>query len=192
MLPLMRIAGEWRRVLVPLAVLAVIDVALYALVVYPMSRGAAAAEARAQASRDALVSAQEDHARAQAVVRSSGRANQNLERFYEDVLPADLAAARRLTYSRLAQLARETNLLYDRRSFSADESYEGGVDRLQITMELEGDYRDIRDFIYRLESSPEFVVIEGLQLSSGADEESPLTLTLQLATYFRGPEEHGG
>lgn len=192
MLPLMRIAGEWRRVLVPLAVLAVIDVALYALVVYPMSRGAAATEARAQASRDALVSAQEDHARAQAVVRSSGQANQNLERFYRDVLPADLAAARRLTYSRLAQLARETNLLYDRRSFSADESYEGGVDRLQITMELEGDYRDIRDFIHRLESSPEFVVIEELQLSSGADEESPLTLTLQLATYFRGPEAHGG
>jgi Tfp pilus assembly protein PilO len=191
MLPITRVASEWRRVLVPLAVLAVINVAVYAFAVYPMSQRAAGAERRAQASRDALASARQEHARAQAVVNSTSQATAGLGRFYGDVLPADLAGARRMTYARLAQLARETNLLYDRRSFERDDGYGGALEKLNITMELEGDYRDIREFIYRLEASPEFVVIEDVALSSGADEEAPLTLTLRLATYFRGQDDGG-
>jgi Tfp pilus assembly protein PilO len=191
-LPLARIAYEWRRVLVPLAVLAVLDVAVYAFVVYPMALRVATAERRAASARQVLETARKDHALAQAVVKSSGLASKNLRRFYGEVLPSDLPAARRMTYARLAQLARETNLLYDRRSFEPDANYEGALDRMAITMDLEGEYRDIREFLYRLESSPEFVVIEGIALSSGTDEEAPLALTLRLATYFEADEEHGG
>jgi Tfp pilus assembly protein PilO len=190
MLPVTRIAREWRRILVPLAVVAVVDILVYLFVVSPMSRSAAGAERRAQTARQSLVQAEREHARAQAIIRSSTQASESLGHFYGDVLPADLAAARRMTYARLASLARETNLLYDRRSFEPDGSYRGSLDRLGITMELEGDYRDIREFIHRLESSPEFVIIEQLALSSGVDEDAPLTLTLQLATYFRGAEAH--
>jgi len=186
MLPLTRIAREWRRLLVPLAVVAILNLLVYLFGVSPMSRSAAGAERRAQTARQALMRAQQEHARARAVISSSSQATENLGRFYGDVLPSDLAAARRMTYTRLAALAQETNLLYDRRSFEPDGSYRGSLGRLRITMELEGDYRDIREFIHRLESAPEFVIIEQLALSSGVDEESPLTLTLQLATYFGG------
>jgi Tfp pilus assembly protein PilO len=193
MLPLTRIAGEWRRVLLPLAVLAIVDVAVYAFVVYPMTLSAAGAARRADTARQARVAAEREFELAQAVVRSSGVAAGDLQRFYTKVLPADLPAVRRMTYARLAELARETNLLYDRRSFEEDPAYRGTLKRLQITMDLEGNYRDIREFIYRLESAPEFVVIEDLALSSGNDEEAPLALTLRLATYFReGGERHGG
>lgn len=192
MLPLTRIAGEWRRVLLPLAVLALVDVAVYAFVVYPMTLSAAGAARRAETARQARVAAEREFELAQAVVRSSGVAAGDLQRFYTTVLPADLPAVRRMTYARLAELARETNLLYDRRSFEEDAAYRGTLKRLQITMDLEGNYRDIREFIYRLESAPEFVVIEDLALSSGNDEEAPLALTLRLATYFREEgEQHG-
>jgi len=193
MLPLTRIAGEWRRVLLPLAVLAIVDVTVYAFVVYPMTLSAAGAARRADTARQARVAAEREFELAQAVVRSSGVAAGDLQRFYTKVLPADLPAVRRMTYARLAELARETNLLYDRRSFEEDPAYRGTLKRLQITMDLEGNYRDIREFIYRLESAPEFVVIEDLALSSGNDEEAPLALTLRLATYFREEgERHGG
>jgi len=147
MLPLTRIAREWRRLLVPLAVVAILNLLVYLFGVSPMSRSAAGAERRAQTARQALMRAQQEHARARAVISSSSQATENLGRFYGDVLPSDLAAARRMTYTRLAALAQETNLLYDRRSFEPDGSYRGSLGRLRITMELEGDYRDIREFI---------------------------------------------
>jgi hypothetical protein len=193
MLPLTRIAGEWRRVLLPLAVLAIVDVAVYAFVVYPMTLSAAGAARRADTARQARVAAEREFELAQAVVRSSGVAAGDLQRFYTKVLPADLPAVRRMTYARLAELARETNLLYDRRSFEEDPAYRGTLKRLQITMDLEGNYRDIREFIYRLESAPEFVVIEDLALSSGNDEEAPLAFFAEIRRKAqRQCERHGG
>lgn len=191
MAPVQRILREWRRVLIPIAALAVVNAAVYFFLVHPMSVRTATAEQRAQAAGDALAAAGREQAAAEAVVRSRHAADEDLRRFHQDVLPADLAGARRMTYARLAELARETNLLYARRSFNRDASYDGTLERLGITMELEGDYRDIRDFIYQLESAPEFVVIEDLALSSGQDEEAPLGLTLRLSTYFRPGEGDG-
>jgi Tfp pilus assembly protein PilO len=193
MLPFARVAREWRRVLVPLAALAVVDIAVYGFVVYPKTLSAAGAARRAETARQTLAAAQKDHALAQAVVNSSSVAAGSLQRFYAQVLPANLPAVRRMTYARLAELARETNLLYDRRRFEEDTGYRGSLKRLQITMDLEGNYADIREFIYRLESAPEFVIIEDLSLSSGSDEDAPLALTLRLATYYRDEnEQHGG
>ena len=193
MLPVARIAREWRRILLPLAVLALVDVAVYTFVVYPMTLSAEGAARRAAAAREALATAEKEHALAQAVVKSGSIAANDLQRFYTQVLPANLPAVRRMTYARLAELARETNLLYDRRSFEEDPGYHGSLKRFQITMDLEGNYRDIREFIHRLESAPEFVVIEDLALSSGTDEDAPLALTVRLATYYRDEGgQHGG
>jgi hypothetical protein len=58
-------------------------------------------------------------------------------------------------------------------------------------MVLEGEYRNVRRFIHDLETAPEFVVIEDVALAEGTDSDAPLTLTLQLATFFRS-EGHGG
>jgi len=180
-----RVAHEWRRVLIPVGMLALVNVALHLFVIYPASLRTDAAEQRAARSREALAAAERDHAQAEAVVQTSRAADQDLQRFYGDVLPASLAAARRMTYSRLAQLARETNLLYDRRSFQSDARRRGDLTALRITMDLEGDYRDVREFIYRLESSPEFVVVEAVTLDTGTDEQAPLALSMRLATFFR-------
>lgn len=189
-LPLARVAREWRHVLIPVGIVALLNLALQMFVIYPASLRTDAAEQRAAQSRQALADAQRDQAQAEAVVRSSRDADQDLERFYGDVLPASLAAARRMTYARLAQLARETNLLYDRRSFEQEPQRQSDLTILRITMDLEGDYRDVRDFIYRLESSPEFVVIEEVTLDTGSDEDAPLALSMRLATYFRSAR-HG-
>jgi hypothetical protein len=46
----------------------------------------------------------------------------------------------------------------------------------------------MRDFIYQLETAPEFVVIDNVQLAEGADRDGSLVVTLDLSTYFRNPE----
>ena len=51
-------------------------------------------------------------------------------------------------------------------------------------MVLQGDYESFRQFIYELESAPEFVIIDDVTLAQN-DPTKPLTLTLQLSTYYR-------
>ena len=46
--------------------------------------------------------------------------------------------------------------------------YRGRLHKLKINMALSGEYRDIRAFLHALETAPEFVVIEDVSLSEGA------------------------
>ena len=48
----------------------------------------------------------------------------------------------------------------------------------------QGDYESFRQFIYELESAPEFVIIDDVTLAQN-DPDKPLTLTLELSTYYR-------
>jgi len=53
-----------------------------------------------------------------------------------------------------------------------------------VNMALEGEYRDVRRFIHKLETAPEFVVIESIGLVQ-AEKNAPLTLTVKLSTYYK-------
>jgi hypothetical protein len=191
MTPLLgRIVSERRAIVLPLAALAIVNVGLYVLAVYPLGLRVAALETRASASRTQLASAERAFAAAQALVTGRERADAELKTFYADVLPADLAGARRMTYARLAQLARQANLHYGHRRYEPDSTYKGALSKLEIVMELSGDYGDVRAFVHTLETSPEFVVIERVALAEKGQGEAQLTLTLNMATFFR-PEAHG-
>ena len=52
-------------------------------------------------------------------------------------------------------------------------------------MVLSGTYAEMRDFIYQLETAPEFVVIDNIQLAEGSEGTGSLVVTLDLSTYFR-------
>jgi hypothetical protein len=52
-------------------------------------------------------------------------------------------------------------------------------------MTLSGDYDDIRALIYDLETSPDFFVIDNMALTEGGDQNAPLTLAIEVSTYFR-------
>jgi len=51
-------------------------------------------------------------------------------------------------------------------------------------MVLQSDYENFRDFIYQLESTPEFVILDDVTLAE-SEGSGPLTITLNLSTYFR-------
>jgi Tfp pilus assembly protein PilO len=183
---LQRILSERRAIVVPLALVALVNLGFYALAVYPLSLKVSASQHRATAARAQLAVADREDKDVRSTLHLTEQASKDLGRFYDDILPADLTVARRQTYEHLAALAREHNLAIARRSYRVDEGYRGRLERLNIGMELTGDYADMRDFIYDLESSTEFVAIEGVALAEDAQQHEALTLSLSLSTYYRG------
>jgi Tfp pilus assembly protein PilO len=181
-----RILAEHRRLVTPLVILLVINAIVYGVFVYPLSQRVANVEQRNDAAGRALTAAQAEFAQANGTLTGKDRASTELATFYKDVLPSDLSGARRLTQLRLRQLARESNLTFDRDQYQEVEIRDSTLRRLGITMVLTGDYEDIRTFIHQLETSPEFVVIDNIELSSGADVEGTQVVTLEMSTYFRG------
>ncbi len=179
-----RIFAEKRRLILPVVIGLAINLVLYAVAVYPQTLRIRAATERAEMASRTSSLAEQTHQQVQAMVAGKGRADEELDRFYREVLPSDLSGARRITYLKLAQLAEESDLRHERRTIRTASERESRLSKLDMTMVLGGSYGDIRQFIYELETAPEFVVIEDVALAQGEEQGSPLVLTLQVSTYY--------
>lgn len=185
-LPLVRrVFGEHRRTVLPLVAGLVLNVVVFAALVYPLSQRVANVEQREQTAAQALAAAQREHAQAAGTLTGKDRAATELTTFYRSVLPGDIAAARRLVYLRLLQLARESGLRFVREGLATTVPRNSTLTQLRVEMELRGPYSGMRAFIYQLETAPEFVVIDNIALSEGEDGEGDLSVNLSLSTYFR-------
>ena len=186
MTPWRRAFGEHRRIVVALVILAIANLAVWLFVVRPAEARAANVAGRARTAVQALAVATADEAAARRLVAGKSEADAELATFYDKVLPKGAAAARRLTYARLPALARQSHVRYEERQsdFDLADAEGTGLGRLDSRMLLEGDYADIRRFIYELETSPEFVIIDAVAIAESR-QESTQSLTLQLSTYFQ-------
>lgn len=181
---LQRVLREKRSIIVPLFIGLLANLAAYALVVRPLGVRSATAADRAVVARANLAAAERDLEAARALVAGKTLAEQELSTFYDKVLPADLSAARRMTYASLPALARRANVRYDAGRSVIEPVKNQRLGRLRISMLLEGDYDDVRQFIYELETTPAFVIIDHVSLAQG-DPNEPLALSLELSAYFR-------
>jgi Tfp pilus assembly protein PilO len=181
-----RIFEEKRRLIWPIAIVLVVNVAVYALVVYPLSQKVAGGEQAAQASAAALAAARRDYAAARSTVAGKSQADLELQKFYRDVLPTDVSGARRITFLRIEQLATEAGLRLERETSSPQpQQRDSRLAKFTYTAALSGEYKNIRRFIHDLETAPEFLVLENVQLSQNDVEGRGINLTVQIATYYR-------
>jgi hypothetical protein len=181
-----RVISEKRRLIWPLAIVLAANIAVFFIVVYPLSQKVAMGQQAADAANIALLNARRDYENARATVTGKSQADTELKKFYEEVLPPDISGARRITYLPIVQLAEQANLRSERMSADYAPIRESSLTKLTQTAVLTGEYSDIRRFIYELETRPEFIAIENLQLSQNENETSRgITVTLQVATYFR-------
>ena len=180
-----RIFREHRRALIALAILFAGNVLVYAALVYPLGQRVANIQQRDQAAERALRAAQAEQAQAAGTLTGKDRAAAELQTFYSDVLPKDLAGARRLTHLRLPQLARQSGLRYEQSQYETTESRGSNLAALRISMILSGTYNEMRTFIHALETAPEFVVIDNVSLSEDDPRAGSLVVTLRLSTYYR-------
>jgi Tfp pilus assembly protein PilO len=187
--PLSRVLREYRRALLPLGVVLAVNLIVLVAVVLPLSQRVASSEGRAQAAERAQVAADVDFKQAEALRDSTARATADLETFYKQVLPANSAAARRITHLKPQQVAREHDVRYERGATTEDDVAKSLLERYTVSMTLSGDYEDIRSFIYALETSPDFIVIDNVVLGEGNTANAPLSLSLQLTTFYRSSSD---
>jgi Tfp pilus assembly protein PilO len=181
-----RILSEKRRLIVPLAIAALASVLLYVVVVFPLGRQVAAAEQQAEAQRNLVVRARQDYQAAKATVQGKQLADASLRKFYQEVLPADASVARRLTYLQLSQLARSANVRLETGTNAYSHEKGSHLSKVTTTYTCSGEYRDVRKFIYSLETASEFMVLENIGLSSVEQQmRTGLAVKLDVATYFR-------
>jgi hypothetical protein len=180
-----RILVEKRAVIVPLALGVLGNIAAYGLWVYPLGVKSAGAADRAAAASRSLEAAQREMASAQALVAGKSRAEQELSTFFDKVLPADLPSARNLTYATLPSLAKQSNVKMVDRRFEVDKTEKNArLGLLKVHTAWQCDYESFRRCIYALETASPFVIIDDVELAQ-SDPAKPLTLVMELSTYFR-------
>lgn len=184
-----RVFREKRALLVPLLLLAIANLGVYLLGVAPLRARVAGMEQEAVRVQADVKAAALQLDEAQKTTTGKTRAAEQLRRFYEEVLPPDLAAARRMTHLDLSTMARDANLRVLRRDQTQEQDRDSVLVRLDTTMVLEGSYGDLREFLYEVEKSPDFVVVNDVALAQRERETSDLTLTIAVSTFFRPDSE---
>jgi Tfp pilus assembly protein PilO len=180
-----------RRILIekriPIAIVAGaigLDVALYVFAIYPWTIKVTNADQRAESAERALVSIQQNYVAALKTTETKEKADAKLHDFYVNILPRDHAAARSITLQRLSELSADADLMLDRRTSVSQNGDGTALTTLRTTMLLTGEYQNIRDFIYSLETAREFIIIEQVSLSKKTEGALLLTLTLEISTYY--------
>jgi hypothetical protein len=184
-LPIRRVLEEKRRLTIPVVGGLVLNVALFAGVVLPLSARTRGAESQARAAAQQLQAAEREDADARSTAQRRDRTTTALKTFYKDVLPVNQTQARGATFLRMSQLAEQHNLEQLGRKSDVEYDKESSLARVRISTSLRGEYDDIRRFIYEIESGTDFIVIDSIALRQGVDPGSPLTLELNLSTYYR-------
>lgn len=183
-----RVMAEKRHLIVPLVLAVIANALLYAVVVFPLGHQVGSAEEEARLAHEQLNRARQDYQLAKATVSGKQQADSALQKFYKDVLPADQGIARRLTYTRLAQLADQANVRLEHGNNAVTHEKGSVLSKFTTTYTLTGDYRNVRRFIYSLETAPEFIILENVGLTASGGEQRQnrdLSMKLDIATYFR-------
>jgi Tfp pilus assembly protein PilO len=182
-----RVMTEKRHIIVPLAIAIIANVVLFAVVVFPLGRQITSTENEERAAREQLVKARQDYNNAKATVTGKQQADAALQKFYKEVLPTDQSVAQRLTFTRLAELAKQANVKLEHGTNEVTHEKGSSLSKLTTRYTLTGNYPDVRRFIYSLETAPEFIVLENIGLSSSSDQQTArsVAMTLNIATYFR-------
>jgi hypothetical protein len=182
--PFGRVIAEHRRWLVPVGIALAINLGVLGLVVLPLRQTVANGATRAAASERALLDARAELKNAEATRDGQSQASKDLDEFYASVLPSNMTSARRITHVKLVQLARSHGVDLESGAATPETLNASTLERLHVTYQLSGDWDDIRQLIYDIETGPDFVVIDNVQLSEN-QASAALSLTLDLSTYYR-------
>ena len=181
---LRRVLEEHRRTVTALLAALVANILVYAFLVYPLSKQVSDVASRDARAAAALRDARRDHDLAAGTLTGKDRAATELATFYKSVLPTDQSSARRMIFLRLFELARQSGLKMGHSTSDVEAIKNSTLSRWKTQMELTGSYAAMRNFVRGLETAPEFVVIDNLELTEG-DAGGDLRVRIDLSTYFR-------
>jgi Tfp pilus assembly protein PilO len=106
------------------------------------------------------------------------------ERFYRSLAgteKADLLP----TLEAIEAMARAPGLTPGNRAFRREEVANAAVERVAVTLPLEGTYEQLVGFLREVEGSPRFLTVD--RVAMRAEKESGASLQVELSTYLRLP-----
>jgi Tfp pilus assembly protein PilO len=182
-----RIFEERKRVLLPLVIVLVTNGAALVLAVLPLKTAVASSEsASINAMKDLGEARRLDRQVSQARV-SKDHADQELRRFYTEVLPHDFPTAQKTITLWLTDAASEAGLQFKTSHLDWSEVHDSRLSRAFLRVTLEGSYPNIRRFLYAVETAQEFIVVEKVELAQQNDQPTAggaLEVSLVVATYY--------
>ena len=101
---------------------------------------------------------------------------------FRKALPPETAFPQLISF--ISDLADKRSLSIPGISYQPAETEAPSVARILISFNLKGDYRDIRKFIYEIEQSSYFLIIENMVLASSPKEGEKIQLELRTAAYL--------
>lgn len=184
------VGGTWRRriphrnVWIVIALLAVFDVAFWAVAVRPLSN-------REEQRRVRLASLEQQIEQRRASVEKLEAATERVESATEtgDGLLEQLTLDRQTTYStllsELVEASDEAGVQFRETSFETVE-VEGNeaFGRLRVSANFRGNYENLVQFLNRLDRSEQFLIIE--QLGAAPSDEGGLRFSIRIDTFVRG------
>lgn len=184
---LRRVFSERRAVVVPLTIFLVGNIAVLALVVWPLQRTVAGGKESQWQAMQLVAAARTQEIQAKTDRAGKDRADVELQRFYTEILPKDDPTAIKAATFALSRLADESNVTFKVGQWDREPVKESTLTRLSGQVTLVGEYSNIRKFLYEVETAQEFVIIESVELSSSSvsQNDNMLELGLVIATYYR-------
>jgi hypothetical protein len=110
-------------------------------------------------------------------------AREQISHFYED----RFAASDSSIFQRMGQLAAENHVLLSQASYKTADADLPGLQQVQISAGLSGDYEQVMKFINALERDKMFFIVDGVTL--GNQTAGTVHLGLSVETYMRNGEQ---
>ncbi len=182
-----RIWREKRFAIIVLIGMGVVDAGLLVLGVLPLNRRLGSSGEEIELALRERVEQERNLEESKKRNLFAKNAREDLDVFYETLLPSNVKVARAALYRGISNHASSERLVLERRLIQREEGESdlSPLSRLEATIRLSGLYSEIRRFIDKLETADDFIVIDNLTLGSRAGiDENTLVLTMRLSTYF--------
>lgn len=188
-----RIFRERRRVIVPLLVFLLANVAGLGYVFW-LQNSMDAAQASRDSALASLTLARKNLKEAEGQKEGKELAEVEIRKFYGEILPKNLGSAVNILNFWLGKVAATSRVNYRAGSYDPNPVRDSLLTKVTGEITLAGEYANVRRFLYELETSQEFIIIEKVQLSqpNAAQGTAQLEVTLSVATYFLTNGQPGG
>ena len=180
-----RLLAAWRPVSAVLAAVIAMNVLVHVLVIRRTGAVSGDREMILASARDRLRLAREEadgHARTSSKLAC---AKSDVAHVFDDLLSSKeerMTAIQR----EVRKLAADRGLDPARITYNATEIKDTGLVRFTIAFPLNGTYATLQDFVKAVEDSPNFLIVDNIVIDE--TDGSSLSLQVQLATYFQGPD----
>ncbi len=176
----MTVKGARRLLLIIAMVLVALDLAALALLLSPVGRGRAAREQAYNEVRQEYQAKMREEGPARDIEKRIVDARKQIGEFYQDRLPSRYSDIS----DTIGKLASENHVQVATVRYDAKDSEIEGLQHIEITAQVTGDYNNQMRFINALERAKTFFVIDSVNL--GGAETGGVRLEMKLETFKKG------